>query len=236
MKTLLTLASFGLFVTPICLAEDNTPPPGFTALFNGKDLTNWQGAVDFGKRQKMSDSERAAVQKDADAKILPHWKVEDGVLVNDGQGGNLASAKDFGNFELYVDWKIEPRGDSGIYLRGNPQIQIWDSDQLDPKRYELEFAKGSGAPWNNKDKKDKVPLKKADKSPGEWNTFYIVMKDGKVTVKLNGELVVDNAGLDNYFEAGKPLPARGPVELQQHYRQDGKPGKLWFKNIYVKEF
>jgi hypothetical protein len=183
----------------------------------------------------MDEAGRAAEQKKADEKILPHWKAVDGILVNDGQGGNLASAKDYGNFELYVDWKIEPRGDSGIYLRGNPQVQIWDSDHLDPKQYVLEHGKGSGALWNNRAKQDKVPLKKADKAPGEWNTFYIVMKDGKVNVKLNGELVVDGVMLDNYFEKGKPLPDKGPIELQQHYRADGKPGKLWFKNIYVKE-
>lgn len=215
--------------------NDNKPPAGFTALFNGKDVTSWQGAIDFGERQKMTEAKRAAAQKEADAKILPHWKAVDGILVNDDQGGNLGSAKDYGNFELYVDWKIEPRGDSGIYLRGNPQVQIWDSDHLDPKQYVLEHGKGSGALWNNRDKKDRVPLKKADKAPGEWNTFYIVMKDGKVTVKLNGELVVDGTVLDNYFDKNKPIADKGPIELQQHYRADGKPGKLWFKNIYIKE-
>jgi hypothetical protein len=242
MKTHLLACAVLLAVALPALADedkagpnDNHPPKGFTALFNGKDLTNWQGAIDFGKRSKMSADERTAAHKTTDAKVLPHWHVEDGILFNDGGGGNLGSAQDFGNFELYVDWKIEPRGDSGIYLRGQPQVQIWDSDHLDPKQYVLEYKKGSGALWNNRAKKDKVPLKHADKEPGQWNTFYIVMKDGKVTVKLNGELVVDNTALDNYFEKDKPLPAKGPIELQQHYRADGKPGKLWFKNIYIKE-
>jgi hypothetical protein len=235
MRSLPALAGILLISALYCRAEDNAPPKGFTALFNGKDTTNWQGAIDFGKRQKMTETQRAAEQKKADAKILPHWTVEDGVLVNDGQGGNLGTVKDYGNFELYVDWKIEPLGDSGIYLRGSPQVQIWDSDKLDPKRFALEHGKGSGALWNNRKKEDKVPLKKADKAPGEWNTFYIVMKDGKVTVKLNGELVVDGVALDNYFEKDKPLPDKGPIELQAHYRADNKPGKLCFKNIYVKE-
>ena len=121
----------------------------------------------------------------------------------------------------------EPRGDSGIYLRGDPQVQIWDSNHLDPKQYPKDYKKGSGGLWNNE--KNNVPLKNADKEPGRWNTFHIVMKDGKVTVKPNGELVVDNIALENYFEKDKPLPAKGPIELQQHYRADGKPGKLWFK-------
>src|SRR5207245_2960829 len=111
-------------------AKDNTPPEGFTALFNGKDLTGWQGAVAFGERGKLSGEALEKAQKAANDKVLPHWKVEDGVLVNDGQGGNLATASDYGNIELWIDWKIEPKGDSGVYLRGMPQVQIWDSDAL----------------------------------------------------------------------------------------------------------
>jgi hypothetical protein len=238
MKHLLTLTFLALtlaLTAAAASAEDNTPPKGFTALFNGKDLMGWQGAIAFGERQKMSEAKRAAVQKETDAKVLPHWKVEDGILINDGLGGNLGSAKDYGNFELYVDWKIEPLGDSGIYLRGNPQVQIWDSDKLDPKNKSVakDIGKGSGGLWNNT--KNNQPVKKADKAPGQWNTFHIVMKNGMVTVHLNGELVVDNVALENHFEKGKPLPDKGPIELQAHYRADGKPGKLWFRNIYIKE-
>ena len=107
-------------------AKDNTPPAGFKALFNGKDLTGWQGLVPINKRAKMSTDERAKAQKAADDKILPHWKVEDGVIVYDGKADNLQTVQDFGDFECYCDWKIEASGDSGIYLRGNPQVQIWD--------------------------------------------------------------------------------------------------------------
>jgi 3-keto-disaccharide hydrolase len=216
-------------------ADDNKPPEGFTALFNGKDLTGWQAAIRIDQRLKMEGDKLTAAQKAADEKVLSHWKVENGALVNDGQGGNLATVKDYANFELYVDWMIEPKGDSGIYLRGEPQVQIWDSDSLDPDKYKLEFGKGSGALWNNADPKDKVPLKRADKKPGEWNTFHIVVKGGKVTVKLNGELVADGVALENIWEKGQPVPAKGPVELQQHPKQDGSLGALKFKNIYLKE-
>ena len=216
-------------------AKDNVAPAGFTALFNGKDFTGWKGAVDMRQRAKLSGDKLKAAQEDADKKVRAHWVVEDGALVNDGRGVNLATANDYGDFELFLDWKIEPKGDSGIYLRGNPQVQVWDSDSLDPKRYVLERGKGSGALWNNASKAHKVPLKRADKAPGEWNTFHIVMKGDKVTVKLNGELVVDGVPLDNYWEKGQPLPARGPVELQYHPKQDGTHGKLWFKSIYIKE-
>jgi hypothetical protein len=213
--------------------KDNTAPKGFTSLFNGKDLDGWQGAIQINQRLKLKDDGLQTAQKAADAKILPHWNVENGVLINDGQGGNLATTKDYRNFELSVDWRIEPKGDSGVYLRGEPQVQIWDSDSLDPKKYPNDLGKGSGGLWNNM--KDKYPLKKADKAPGEWNHFDIVMKGDKVTVKLNGELVVDGVALENIWERNKPLPEKGPIELQQHPKQDGTPGKIMFKNIYIKE-
>ena len=237
MKKLLALVGFALILSilPCLQGEDNKPPEGFTAIFNGKDLTGWQAAIPINQRLKMTPEKLAAAQKAADQKVLPHWKAQDGVLVNDGEGDNLATIKDYGNFELVLDWKIEPKGDSGVYLRGLPQVQIWDSDALDPKKFPLEYQKGSGALWNNRNKSDKVPLKRADKAPGEWNHFHIIMKGDKVTVKLNGELVVDNIALDNALEAGKPIPTKGPIELQRHPKQDGTLGKLWFKNIYIKE-
>jgi len=210
-------------------AKDNTPPSGFTALFNGKDLTNWQGLIELPKRNKLSGDELAKAQKEANEKYLPHWMIEDGVLAYDGKGQSLQTAKDYGNFELYVDWKIPPKGDSGIYLRGQPQVQIWDSDTLGDNLKE-DKGKGSGGLWNNKkDSKGQKPLKKADNPIGEWNTFHIIMKGDNVTVFLNGQKVVDDAPLENYWEKGKPLPKTGPIELQHH------GDKLWFKNIYIKE-
>ncbi|HZT83275.1 MAG TPA: DUF1080 domain-containing protein [Gemmataceae bacterium] len=196
--------------------KDNTPPPGFTALFNGKDLTNWQGLVELPQRKKLTPEQLAKKQEEANKKYLPHWTVKDGILHYDGKGQSLQTVKDYGNFELYVDWKIGPKGDSGIYLRGNPQVQIWDNPE------------GSGGLYNNQ-KHARKPLKKADKPVGEWNTFHIIMKGDKVTVFLNGVKVVDDTPLENYWERGKPLPAKGPIELQHH------GDKLWFKNIYIKE-
>jgi hypothetical protein len=196
--------------------NDNTPPPGFTALFNGKDLTNWQGLVELPDRKKLTPEQLEAKQKQANEKYLPHWTVKDGILLYDGHGQSLQTAKDYGNFELYVDWKIGKKGDSGIYLRGNPQVQIWDN------------PRGSGGLYNNK-KHPSDPTKVADKPVGEWNTFHIIMNGDEVTVYLNGELVVDKVPLENYWEPGQPLPAKGPIELQHH------GDKLWFKNIYIKE-
>jgi hypothetical protein len=209
--------------------DDNKPPRGFTALFNGKDLTNWKGLIELPQRKKHTAEELARMQKEADRKYLPHWTVHNGILHYDGKGQSLQTAKDYGDFELYVDWKITPKGDSGIYLRGNPQVQIWDSDSLSGGLIE-DKGTGSGGLWNNpKGSKGKVPLKKADRPVGEWNTFHIIMKGDRVTVYLNGEKVVDDAPMANYWEPGKQLPAKGPIELQHH------GSDLWFKNIYIKE-
>jgi hypothetical protein len=220
----------------------NTPPKGFTALFNGKNLDGWQIAVDMGERKKLSKEEYEKTVKERNEKFLKHWAVKDGVIEYDGKGRSLQTAKDYGNIELYVDWKIEEKGDSGIFLRGQPQVQIWDSERT-PGAKGIDKDSGSGGLWNNpmpklddKSKElevarkiGKVPLKKADKPVGEWNTFHIIMKGDKVTVNLNGVKVVDDAPLANYFDKGKPLPTKGPIELQHH------GDKLWFRNIYIKE-
>lgn len=216
MKTVLAV----LFAASLVgQGKDNTPPEGFTALFNGKDLAGWQGLVEIHKREK--DPEKYAEQvKAANEKYLPHWTVKDGILNYDGKGQNLQTAKDYGDFELWVDWKIGPHGDSGIYLRGNPQVQIWDPNK---------WPEGSGGLYNNRPPHPSKPLKCADKPIGEWNHFRIIMKGDRVTVWLNDILVVDDTPLDNYWNKSEPLPARGPIELQHH------GDHLEFKNIYLKE-
>ena len=172
----------------------------------------------------MPAAERAEKQKAADAEMQKHWKVVDGVITYDGKNNNLQTAKEFGNFEFYVDYKIDAKGDSGVYLRGNPQVQIWEPNSPNnPKKI------GSGGLYNNQKNPTDPLVKVADNPVGEWNTFYIKMIGDKVTVKLNGKLVVDNTPLENYWHRGHPLPARGPIELQHH------GDSLWFKNIYVKE-
>jgi hypothetical protein len=203
----------------------NTPPEGFTALFNGKDLTNWKGLMKSPydnpiKRAALSPAERDELQKEADEDMKKHWSVKDGIIVFDGKGRSLSTAKDYGDFELYVDWKIEPKGDSGIYVRGTPQIQIWDTTN------EAQAAVGSGGLFNNQKNPNK-PTKNADKPVGQWNTFWIKMVGEKVTIKLNGETVVDNVVLENYWDRTKPVLATGPIELQNH------GNTLYFRNIYV---
>jgi len=202
-------------------------PKGFVPLFNGRDLFGWKGLVaDPVKRAEMSAGELVELQKTADERMRSHWRVVDGTLEFDGEGDALCTEKDYADFELYVDWKIMPGGDSGIYLRGIPQVQIWDAGHEPLKKHGAD--KGSGALWNNQHN-SRFPLVKADKPIGEWNTFYIKMVGERVTVKLNGKLVVDNVVLENYWEPDKPIPTEGPIELQNH------GNTLWFRNLYVRE-
>lgn len=197
--------------------KDNSPPPGFRALFNGRSLDGWKGLVaDPKERATMSREIMAIQQRAADEQMERHWKVVDGVLVYDGKGNSLCTIKDYADFEMWVDWKIKPGGDSGIYLRGSPQVQIWDR------------VEGSGGLYNNQ-KNPKDPVKKADNPPGEWNRFKIIMVGEKVTVFLNEQLVVKNVTMENYWERDKPIYPTGQLELQHH------GDELQFKNIYVRE-
>lgn len=200
---------------------------GFISLFNGDDLGGWKGFVaDPKKRAAMSPAALAEAQVKADELAQANWKVEGGALVYRGTNyDNLVSAKDYVNFELLADWKIAPETDSGIYLRGTPQVQIWDTFMQPPKNGS-EF--GSGGLWNNKTNASK-PLLVADKPIGEWNRFRIIMAGDKVHIFLNGQLVVNGATLENYWQRDLPLLPFGPIELQAH------KSVVWFKNIYVRE-
>ena len=202
-------------------------PRGFTPLFNGQDLTGWKGLVGDPKtRAAMSPDELAAAQRDADEDMRAHWKVVDCELQFDGKGKSLCTGRDYGDFELYVDWKILEGGDSGIYLRGSPQVQIWDTNFED--YFRLGAENGSGALWNN-EKSARFPLLKTDKPVGQWNTFYIRMVGALVTIKLNDQLVADNVVMENFWQRDLPIYARGQIELQSH----GNP--LYFRNLYVRE-
>jgi hypothetical protein len=234
-RNLIALSAVLALAAMTALADDktteplNVPPEGFTALFNGKDLTGWQSVIDMKQRKTLTPEQiQSRLEKD-NAKMLKHWTVKDGVIHYDGKGKkNLQTVKDYGDFELLCDWKIAEKGDSGIYLRGQPQVQIWDSDNT-PGASGKDKNSGSGGLWNNPEDKGKRPLKRADKPIGEWNRFRIIVKGDKVTVYLNAALVVDRQPLLNYWFRDQPTPKTGPIELQDH----GDP--LWFRNIFIKE-
>ena len=265
-KLVLSLCLSGLTLS--LSGANNTPPPGFTLLFNGKELSGWYGwgTRDPSEFWAMKPEEQAAYRKQSiegglvDAKGKPsndhinaHWRVENGELVNDGKGLYLTTDKDYRDFELQVEYKALPDGDSGIYLRGIPQVQIWDCTKGDPRG--LGQDKGSGGLWNNsKGAPGKDPLKKMDKPFGEWNSFKITMIGERVTVVFNGETVVENAVLENFFANRKsgyvafgkakagttppapppnsmrdPVYAKGPIQLQTH------GSEIRWRNIYLRE-
>ncbi|MCX6239726.1 MAG: DUF1080 domain-containing protein [Bacteroidia bacterium] len=197
---------------------------GLVPMFNGKDLSGWQGLVGNPVlKKKMDSKELAKKQEEANLKSLNNWSVKDGCIVFNGDGDNLCSVKQYGDFEMVVDWRITKKGDSGIYLRGSPQVQIWDTS-----RVEVGAQVGSGGLYNNQ-KNPAKPLKVADNPVGEWNTFRIKMIGDRVTVFLNGELVVDNVQLENYWDRSIPIFPKESIELQAHGTD------LAFRDIYVQE-
>lgn len=197
---------------------------GFVSLFNGKDLTGWKGLVGNPvSRSKMSEQELLLAEAAANTKAQQDWVVKDGLLIFTGHGDNLCTVKKYGDFEMYVDWKITEKGDAGIYLRGSPQVQIWDTS-----RREVGAQVGSGGLYNNQ-KNQKIPLSVADNKVGEWNTFHITMIGEKVSVELNGVLVTDNVVLENYWDRKIPIFIKEQIELQAHGTY------VAYRNIFVRE-
>ena len=233
MKSLSLSSLLTLFVSLVLLAPsvraEPKPPEGFKALFNGKDLAGWWGigTEDPAKWMALSPEKLAEKKAKSLEDIRKHWSVEGDELVNDGKGLYLSTEKNFGDFELLLEYRTVPRADSGIYLRGIPQVQIWDS--TDKGKFKHGADKGSGGLWNNPKGQGKDPLVLADKPLGEWNSFRIIMAGDLVTVYLNGKLVVDHAKLQNYFNKKGALPEKGPIQLQTH------GGEIRWRNVFVRE-
>lgn len=197
---------------------------GFVSMFNGKDLSGWKGLVENPiARAKMPADTLKAKQIEADKVMNAGWFVKDGYLVFSGHGENLCTVQQYADFDMYVDWKIGPQGDAGIYLRGSPQVQIWDTS-----RRNVGAEVGSGGLYNNAKYQSK-PLVLADNAINEWNSFHIIMRDDKVTVYLNGVLVTDNVTLENYWDRKIPIFPKEQIELQAH------GNVIYYRDLYIKE-
>ncbi len=203
---------------------------GFAPLFNGQDLSGWCGRehVDPSAYRDLTESERTDRQRRADADLRQHWRVAGGEIINDGHGVFCTTDKDFGDFELLLDWKMISSGtDSGIYLRGSPQVQIWDPKNEEQHKHGAHL--GSGGLWNNNPgSPGKDPLVVADRPVGEWNTLRIRLVGDRATIHLNGQLVVDNAKMHNYWDREKKLYSSGPIQLQTHGEE------MRFRNIFIR--
>ncbi len=249
------------------LSQSPNVPPGFKAIFNGLDLAGWYGwgtkdpailramPAEERREYKKRSIEGGLPGKESNDNIKAHWRVENGELVNDGNGLYLTTDKDYGDFELWIEYKALPDGDSGVYLRGIPQVQIWDATKGDPHGWGQD--KGSGGLWNNsKGAPGKDPSRKMDRPLGEWNNFKIKMIGERVTVVFNGETVVDNAVLEDFFANQKagylaygkpaknaqgkgekvpngfmrdPVYATGPIQLQTH------GSEIRWRNVFIRE-
>lgn len=203
------------------------PVEGYVSHFNGRDLTGWKGLVENPiAREKMTALQLAEQQQDADQRMRENWRVEDGCLAYFGNGfDNICTVEQYGDFEMLVDWRLDPTGkepDAGIYLRGTPQVQIWDI-----ARTNVGAEVGSGGLYNNQ-KNRSTPLCVADNPLGEWNSFYIKMVGERVTVRLNGILVVDNVPLENYWNRSRPIFPVEQIELQAH------GSKVYYRDIFIR--
>jgi hypothetical protein len=194
-------------------AEEGVPE-GFTPLFNGKDLAGWKV---FGGKMEV-------------------WGAEDGLLVVKGGGGGwLMTETEYSDFELRLEYKLPPKGNSGVALRapleGNPAYQGMEIQLLDDPWYKANYKGLKNTQLTGSIYDVVPPSKEAIKPAGEWNTMRIVAKGRHVTVEVNGTKIVD-ADLDEHKDRAKAHPgllrARGHLGLQSH------DGRVEFRRLYVK--
>lgn len=221
-----------------CATAQNGNDAQFISLFNGRDLTGWRGGETYDHRKLLAlpDDKRAEQIAKWTASMMAtnaktgksHWYVEGNELVNDGFGAYATTEKDYGDFELLLEYKTVAKADSGIYLRGVPQVQIWD--HTNEKEFKNGADKGSGALWNNSpNAPGRFPPMIADKPFGEWNQFRILMVGSRVSVWLNGKQTVDHAIMENYYDRKASVPKRGPIQLQTH------GGEIRWRNVKLRE-
>lgn len=206
------------------------PPAGFRAIFNGRDLSGWHG-LNPHSVVKLQGDKREASLKQQRAEFAQHWRVENGELVNIGTGPYATTDEAFGDIEFLIEYKTVAKADSGIYLRGTPQVQIWDKNQVfDPKKPDRKPHLGSGGLFNNTPgSAGRDPLVLADKPFGEWNRFRIRQIGARTWIWLNDRLVVDGAIMENFWDRAQPLPAKGPIMLQTH------GGEICWRNLFVRD-
>ncbi len=210
-------------------ADERKIPKGFRAIFNSKDLTGWYG-LNPHESQGLEGEKKDANLAQQRAAFPNHWRVENGELVNDGHGPYATTEEEFGDFELLLEYKTVAGADSGIYLRGNPQVQIWDWNQpFDPTNPTRMPHMGSGGLFNNTPGTlGRDPYVLADKPFGQWNQFKIRQIGAQTWVTLNGKVVVDGAVMENYADRSKPHPEKGPIMLQTH------GGEIRWRNIFIR--
>lgn len=223
-RSLCLAAGLVLVAAPLALAD--SPTEGFTRIFDGKTLEGWHGRPHL-HPEKYATATEEQKQKWAE-EVAAHWSIDGDEVVNDGHGAYLTTDKEYGDIEFKIKYRTVPLADSGIYLRGTPQVQIWDTTE--ERKFNLGANLGSGGLWNNSPgAPGKDPLVKADRPFGEWNDVHIIQVGARTTVKLNGQLVVDHAIMENFWDRSSPLFAKGVIQLQTH------GGEIRWKDIEIRE-
>jgi len=232
-------------ITPPAVSESAATagsPEGYISLFNGINLDGWnirqaenrdwqvvEGVIDCDPHEGQGDRNLWTAGSYGDFELLVDWRIKESPYINRSAKIVLPDGtykKDDSGKELLIE---VPNTDSGIFLRGRhkSQVNIWC------------WPIGSGEVWGYRT--DPVfspevhagvtPKVRADRPIGQWNTFHIIMKGDRLTVRLNGKLVLDNAQLPG-------VAVQGSIALQHHgERKDGEWGAsfLQFRNIFIKE-
>jgi len=174
------------------------PGPGWLPLFNGADLRGWKAV----------------------GRYKSEWRAEDGTLANPVESDNLYTEKEFENFQLHIEFKLPKGGNSGVFLRGCKEVQLFDS-----------FGKAKLGEDDCGGIFGKLPpAVNAARPAGEWNSLDVTIVGRKITVVLNGKTTVDGKVVDGVTggqineEEDKP----GPLMLQ------GDHGAVWFRNLWLK--
>jgi Domain of Unknown Function (DUF1080) len=238
MKSLLTPSLLLLLAVP-CFAADSPPSEdGFVSLFDGKSLDGWKVG------------ENANVFQVRDGMIVMEYPSTDHGPAHLFYAGNV-NAHLFKNFELRVDVMTFPGANSGIYFHTKYQEAEWpkfglecqvDNSHSDWRRtgslYGIRnISWGPEAPpANNKEVVTILP--KPPVTDNVWYTQEIVCRNGSLTVKLNGQTMVEytipNADVEHKLQTGMTWLPQGTFALQGHPPMSGHGSKACFKNIRVK--
>jgi hypothetical protein len=216
MRQVATLLTALLCAAAAAGQTDDEKAVGFTPLFNGKDLSGWK---QYAGKPGL-------------------WAAEDGLLVCRGGGGGwLGTERDYANFELRLEYRLKPAGNSGVYIRApekghisrdGMEIQILDDNH--PKYAKIDFYQYTGSIYHVV-----APTRRAGKPAGQWNTMTVRADGRRVVVIVNGKKVVD-ADLDRCRQdpaVAKEHPGlartTGRIGLQSH------TDRVEFRNLRVKE-
>ena len=173
----------------------------------------------FGKPIALFDGTSVAAW-DVQVKDKPMgWAVEDGAMTNTPPANNLVSKQTFRDFRIEAEYKLSPKGNSGIYLRGRYEMQVLDDAGAAPGDIHGHMAIYAR----------KAPDKNVSKPAGEWQTAQITVVGNCVTAVLNGQTVQNNAKIAGI--TGGALDAKetepGPIMIQ------GDHEKVWFRKVTV---